>query len=218
MNSMSFRARLGATALGLFAALLLPGALAADQSLHSSPAGPDDDLGTLPASNSGGTKPPRAADDDLGTLPLIHEEQDGPAITLSGPLGTIQGLLSGMTGPGKVLYGPGPLPGTVTAYLEGDLRVPLLLDDLRLAEVRIELRSGSLPSMVQLQAGGQSSGAVALPSATRLGLPLQAYFAGAGLPASGRRLRFDLLDAIGGTYRLAVRAHGSFLLLEQSRS
>lgn len=197
----------------LVALALVCNGLAAQVNSPNSAAGPDDDLGTLPSTNSG--KPPTINEDDLGTLPASKGEDSKPTLTFSGPVTIVPGLLAGVRGEGEIGYGPGAEPGSVIAYLTGDLTIPLHADDPRLAFVKIELRTGDLPSIGELSAGGLSTGTFHLAPGTHMGLPVRALFE-RSQPWDLSRVSFELLTAAGEHYRLGMRAQGAFLILQQS--
>lgn len=176
------------------------------------PTGPEDDLGTLPATSSG--EPPTINEDDLGTLPLSWEDPAGPHLTFTGPVSLVPGLLTGVTGPGQVGYRPGPEPGLVTAVLDGALGLALLHDDPRLAHVRVTLESGEAFTLAELHAGPRTTGVFGLAPDSRLAIPVRSFFERPQL-AELKRLELDLLDPQGQAFRLSLRTHGGFLLLEQ---
>lgn len=180
------------------------------------PAGPEDDLGTLPATASAGPGNISGGDDDLGTLPSTKEDPAGPHLTFSGPVGAVTGLLETVTGPGQLGYRPGPEPGTVSAVLDGELSVTLRMDDPRLKRVRVAYASGALPALGELHAGAHTSGAFLLAPGSSLSVPVRSF---AELPSLSElhRLELDLLDLGGVGHGLTLRTHGAFLLLDQTR-
>lgn len=167
------------------------------------PAGPDDDLGTLPSTAA----PPSNTEDDLGTLPSTKRPDPGPSIVITGYAPHVEGLLGGLQGRGSVTVDPDPVrEGFVIATLRGDLRLALRWNDPRLEYIRLQLDTGSVPGLAELRAGPRSTGVFAFSADTRMNLPVRRLSERQGLV-------FDFLPVTGGAHQVGFNVHGSHLVL-----